>query len=346
MRVAIDLSSAASGGGVTYVREVLPRMAKSPGIDLGPILVRPATVGVLPPQLEIIPARNRLAARADSWRSKAECCDVVFAPTEISFQRYDAPLVLAVRNPSLALWLVREATVSRKVRFLAQRRIARQSARWATAHIAVSYFAASLAANLGVPSHRVHVVHHGGPPAVRRLERRPARRFLFVSNLYRYKNVDRMLSAFGGLPGDWTLDIVGAAVDLPFRRSLDRLKVHLGLSEKVNFVGPLFGEALKSAYLASDCFVWPPYAETFGHPLLEAHAFGLPIIAARAASNEEVAGAAAVYFDPFDVDALRSHLSIAMSEGLETGPLPREYSWDACVAATISVLKSACAAQR
>jgi glycosyltransferase involved in cell wall biosynthesis len=346
VRIAIDLSSAASGGGVTYARELLPRLAEVPGIDLGPVLVRPPAIDLLPPGLRILPAHGRAAARNAAWRSEAESCDVVFAPTEISLQRYKAPLVLAIRNASLVPWLVQESTVRRKTRFLAQRKLARQSAKWATAHIAVSHFAASLADNLGAPSHSVHVVHHGGPAAVRFVERLPARRFLFVSNLYRYKNVDRMISAFAGLSGDWTLDIVGAAVDLSFRRLLDQLTLRLGLSERVHFLGPLSETALHSAYLASDCFVWPPYAETFGHPLLEAHAFGLPIIAARASSNEEIAGAAAVYFDPFDVDGLRRYLSIAINEGLQTGPLPRHYSWEACAAATVSVLESACAAQR
>lgn len=340
MRVAIDLSSAAYGGGITYARELLPRLLEYPTVDVGPVLVRPNLVEVLPPTLQIVPARSRLAARDPRWRSAAESCDVVFAPTEITFQRYDVPLVLAIRNASLALSLVRESSLRRKARFLTQRQLARRSAKWASAHIAVSGFAARLGENLGVSPQRLRVVYHGGPAPVRAVETRPARRFLFVSALYRYKNVDRMINAFAGLPGNWTLDIVGADVDRRFRRLLDDLTRRLNLEDRVHFRGHLSGDALRSAYLNADCFVWPPYAETFGHPLLEAHSFGLPILAARAASSQEIVGDAAVYFDPYSVADLRNQLSYAAQVGVQAGPLPRQYSWEKCAAATAAVFQS------
>lgn len=347
MRIAIDLSSAASGGGITYARELLPRLLGLPNVELGAILVRPAVAHVVPAGLRVLSATDRFAARSSGWRREVERCDVVFAPSEISFQRYEVPTVLAVRNASLALWLVRESPLREKARFIVQRELARRSARWAVAHVAVSHHAARLAHdNLRIQPQRVHVVYHGGPARQRPLVRRPARRFLFVSNLYRYKNVSRLISALEGLSGEWSLDIVGAEVDQRFSRDLQRQVQKLHLTERVHFRGHLVGEQLRRAYLDADCFVWPPYAETFGHPLLEAHSFGLPIVAARASSNEEIVGGAAVYFDPFDVDGLRQQLASAMSEVLPIGSLPRRYSWDGCAVATARVLEEAVIAKR
>lgn len=292
--------------------------------------------------MRVLPATNRFAARSGTWLKEAERCDVVFVPSEITFQRYETPIVLAVRNASLALSLVRESPLRLKARFVAQREFARRSAKWSAAHIAVSRHAAHLATtNLRIPPERVHVVYHGGPAQVRPVVSTPAHRFLFVSNLYRYKNVKRAIIALAAIGGEWTLDLVGGEVEPAFSQELRQLTEKLGLEERIRFRGHLSGDSLQAAYLEADCFLWPPYAETFGHPLLEAHAFGLPIIAAEAASNREIAGDAAVYFEPFDVEDLQGKLIMAMTTGLQTGPLPRSYSWEDCAAGTVKVLQGA-----
>ena len=147
-----------------------------------------------------------------------------------------------------------------------------------------------------------------------------------------------MLLAFADLPGDWELEIVGSAPD-HLRERLDAIVTKSHLEGRVHFRGHLYGTDLDLAYESADCFVWPSYGETFGHPLLEAHAHGLPVLAARAGSNEEVAGASARYFDPYDVVELRRLLADAMAGNLAVGSLPREYSWDKCVEDTVAVLR-------
>lgn len=338
MRVAIDLSSAVYGGAITYARELFPHLSEY--VDISAVLARPTAIDLLP-QMPYVTCEGRLGARSARWQAAVEDCDVVYAPTEVSFRSYDIPLVLAIRNASLAPTLFPEMGMRKRTRFVVQREFARRSAKWATRHIAVSKFAAGLATNLRVPSKRVRVVYHGGPPIVRAVKSGPARTFLFVSALNRHKNVDRMIAAFEGLPGNWDLQIVGPTVEEKFRQALEDLSRTLGLEDRIHFRGPLSGDALGQAYLNADCFLWPPYLETFGHPLIEAYASGLPIIAARAASNEEIAGDAAVYFDPLDVKALHGRLRAAVSGRLRTGPLPRDYKWSQCAASTADVLHEA-----
>jgi glycosyltransferase involved in cell wall biosynthesis len=57
-------------------------------------------------------------------------------------------------------------------------------------------------------------------------------------------------------------------------------------------------------YSTSDVFVFPSIAESFGHPLVEAMASGLPIIASDIPVCREICGEAAIYFDPFNEKSL------------------------------------------
>jgi glycosyltransferase involved in cell wall biosynthesis len=61
---------------------------------------------------------------------------------------------------------------------------------------------------------------------------------------------------------------------------------------------------LPSAYRAASLFVFPSYTESFGHPLVEAMATGLPIVAADTPVNREMCGDAAMYFETFSPEAL------------------------------------------
>ena len=57
-------------------------------------------------------------------------------------------------------------------------------------------------------------------------------------------------------------------------------------------------EKIESVYRDTDIFLFPSLVESFGHPLVEAMASGLPIIASDTTVNREICGDAAVYFDP------------------------------------------------
>lgn len=61
--------------------------------------------------------------------------------------------------------------------------------------------------------------------------------------------------------------------------------------------------SLPALYRSADIFVFPSYTESFGHPLVEAMAAGLPVVAADTACNREICGDAAVYFPAFNARA-------------------------------------------
>ena len=72
----------------------------------------------------------------------------------------------------------------------------------------------------------------------------------------------------------------------------------------VEFLGPLGMQETQGLYREGDLFVFPSFCESFGQPLVEAMAHGLPIVASNTQVNREVCGEAAVYFSPQDAEDL------------------------------------------
>jgi glycosyltransferase involved in cell wall biosynthesis len=84
----------------------------------------------------------------------------------------------------------------------------------------------------------------------------------------------------------------------PHRAVLDKLARDLGIFEQMHFLGFLTPEELQVVFSAATAMVFPSKFEGFGLPILEAFHAGLPVISSSASTLPEVAGDAAVYFDP------------------------------------------------
>jgi len=109
----------------------------------------------------------------------------------------------------------------------------------------------------------------------------------------------------------------------------------LGLGDEVVELGAIPYASLHRVYGACDLYVTPAYAETFAHPLVEAMASGLPVIASDLAVHREVCGDAAAYFPRFSADGLAEKI-IQLSRSTERASAMREmgrlrsrdFSWD------------------
>ena len=74
-------------------------------------------------------------------------------------------------------------------------------------------------------------------------------------------------------------------------------------------------------YAAAAVFVYRSLAEGFGLPVLEALSCGAAVAASGSTALPEVAGDAALYFDPTDTDELRSVLERLLTDEAEAGRL-------------------------
>ncbi len=91
-------------------------------------------------------------------------------------------------------------------------------------------------------------------------------------------------------------------------RRLRNLAEELGISERVKFTGFVPDFELMALYSAARAYACPSNYEGFGFTVLEAMACGTPVVCSEAASLPEVAGDAALYANPLDVEAFAQAL--------------------------------------
>lgn len=116
------------------------------------------------------------------------------------------------------------------------------------------------------------------------------------------------------------------------------------------FTGYVADEHLKALYSGATCFVYPSYFEGFGLPILEAMKCGTPVLAGNRTSIPEVAGDAALLFDPFDVSSLVEALKRVLNDApyrasLSARGLQRanQFSWQRTAQLTLAVYQKAAA---
>lgn len=185
---------------------------------------------------------------------------------------------------------------------------------------------------LGVDAQKIRVIHLAPDAFFRRLDpedikssfRAISKRYgiifryiLYVGDLGVVKNLDGLLEALAiifrsGLAHDLQLVVVGKKLPQHVERLKGKIE-SLGLWRHVVFTDYISMQDLLVLYNQALVLAFPSLQEGFGLPVLEAMACGTPIIAARTSSIPEIAGEAAILFDPLNpeeiADALRRVLT-------------------------------------
>ena len=241
----------------------------------------------------------------------------------------------------------------------------RSTARRAAQIITVSeYSQQDIIKTYGVPPEIVIVTPESAPPGFTRVtaetELQKMRRIygiegdyiLSLCSIQPRKNLVRLIEAYsllrrshreGKLP---QLVLAGKRgwLDKETRRAAQRQDMSAG----IRFTGYVADEHLNALYSAATCFVYPSYFEGFGLPILEAMKCGTPVIAGNRTSIPEVAGQAALLFDPFDVQSLVEALKRVLNDPqyrvmLSAKGLQRasEFSWQTTARLTLAAYEKA-----
>jgi glycosyltransferase involved in cell wall biosynthesis len=358
-RILFDGTNAKSGGGFTYLVNIVPRLAAIAPADRLRVLVSSEAVArSIPPspnlEIDLLPPvswlRRLRVTHIDVGRvARSWGADLYFSAGEVAPVLVPCPTIASFRNPNLYTAIDQGWGWKQRIRMRILRGVSRLSARSCDRILFVSEDSARWIGDaLSIPVERRAVVHHGIDPDAWKPPERPdpSRRhghssyILSVSSVYRYKNFVRLIEAYTALARRHDdmpdLLIIGDIVDEDYSEQMQRARDEAGeLAMRIHLLGEVPYAEIKSYYAGAELFVFPSYLETFGHPLLEAMASGVPTVASDIPVFHEIAGDAVLYADPHDTESLASTMEEALftprvRERLRASARDRvgAFSWD------------------
>jgi glycosyltransferase involved in cell wall biosynthesis len=182
-------------------------------------------------------------------------------------------------------------------------------------------------------------------------------RLLFVSHYNYFRNFETLLRALPEL-NRLAVAKTGRSVELVLTTTIGDGIVHggydttnaasliktLGVDRCLRMLGEVPYGQLHHLYEVCDLFVCPSYAESFGHPLVEAMASGLPVATADLPVHREVGGEAVATFSPFDFADLARCCAELLADDSRRMKMredglarAREFSWDRHVSGLVEI---------
>jgi glycosyltransferase involved in cell wall biosynthesis len=140
---------------------------------------------------------------------------------------------------------------------------------------------------------------------------------VYPANFWPHKNHALLVTAFAmysAAHADSHLKLVCPGQPDAARTALRDATTRMGIGDRVIFPGYASESEMAALYRASLGLVFPSLYEGFGLPLLEAMALGVPVLASNTTCIPEVAGDAALYFDPRVPRAIVSAIERLSSE--------------------------------
>lgn len=324
-----------TGGMEVVARELIPELAAISDLRLTAFVNREAKQAGGGPWGELIPsvtvpvhARNRFAWVWGEQRhlprlAAAAGCDVVHSLASTAPVRGPYRRVTTIHD--LNYKLVPESHFG--LRGLGMRVLVPAAARRSHRVIVdAASTRADLISHLGVAPGKIDVAPLGvavqadapaTPAAELRakldLDERPL--VLSLSAKRPHKNLSRLLRALAAIDAAERPALVVPGYATPHEAELRQLADSLSIGDTVRMPHWLPAEDLEGLYAVATAVVFPSLYEGFGLPVLEAMARGVPVACSNRSSLPEVAGDAALLFDPEDVLAIRLALERLLGDG-------------------------------
>ena len=182
---------------------------------------------------------------------------------------------------------------------------------------------------LGIPAERIKVTHLAGDGFQRHVDPEQnayaqtfGRYLIYPAKFWKHKNHEFLLKAFSARREEFKrhgLQLVLTGGFTPEETlALQKMAQENGIDSQVQILGFQSAAALSALVRNAYFLVFPSLFEGFGMPILEALESSCPVICSRQGSLPEVAGDAAIYFDPLALDSL-----VAIFDDLLNGSIDR-----------------------
>jgi glycosyltransferase involved in cell wall biosynthesis len=338
MHLFINSLAASAGGGLTYIRNVLPYLAAAADLRVTVALGRSLRQefrgfnAIDFQELEVPAARRfwyeQLTLPGIVRRSGA---DILLSTGNFALRNSPVPQILLSRNSIYTSPdFYRDLRTRHEYRMWLETHVrgvmAKRSIRWADCTVAPSeVFAAELARWTGI---RVLAIPHGfdrdaftadPSPLAPEVEQKlgaaeDSFKLLFVSHYNYYRNFETLIRSLPLLRDR----LAGRTVKLLLTCKLApgenpgsyrpetaaALVKALGVAGRVIELGAIPYRQLHQLYRRADIYVTPAYTETFAHPLVEAMSCGVAVVASDLPVHKEICEDAALYFPRFSPEEL------------------------------------------
>lgn len=385
-RVLLNAMASTAGGGTTYLRNVLPRLAGKSGKEIIPpdlffhLLVPPEHLqGYLQfagPRIiiETAPVSGGILSRW--WWEQTRLrgylrehqIDVLISLGNFALFHSPVTQILFNRNALYFSDDFKRDLISRKqygmlLGHLLKSRLAKASIRQADINVTPTIaFANLISEDRSLRECRFEVLPFGFDPSIFQAgDANPDQdsdakidlgenccRVLYVSHYNYFRNFETLIHSLPEMKQK-IREMTGKRLQLLLTTDLKRGAVYggydstsaaemidrMGVRNDIVMLGNVPYQNLHTIYRLADLFVCPSYAESFGHPLLEAMASGVPVVAANLPVHREICEEAAIYFDVFNpVDLAQKCASLLSDANLKASLKERgknqaaKFTWD------------------
>ena len=318
MKILINAISAKQGGIVTYTQNLAHSLLRR-GVDFR--IAVPPTLRHLPNAVpfsasDYYPIR-RFIWEQTAWRRHVSRWnpDILFSSANYALLSGGTKQVLLVRegglfDPFYMRMLAPEQGVTAAVlRYLRRTLIEMSIARSDVTIVPSESLRNLLIAHNPNVGNKCLTIQYGTPidrfaaPVRRSWRADGILRILYVGVYYPHKVPGDLILAAEKLNADGLTCRIRLTVDLDQMAATpgskgDMFHIRRGIANGIVELGSIQYSDLPVAYASHDLFAFPSVSETFGHPMAEALAAKIPIVAARTAINREILGDCAEFYTP------------------------------------------------
>jgi glycosyltransferase involved in cell wall biosynthesis len=283
-------------------------------------------------------------------------CTANTAPLKINI-----PLILTLHDIIYLEQISMKGTAYQNLGNLYRRLVVPKNVKKAELILTVSEFERqNIVDTLKIPEKKIEVLYNGvgpqfnnsyGHDVVRKFKEDqdfPEQYVLFLGNTAPKKNTINVVKAFARYADNVNIPIPLVLLDYSkalVQKLLEEIK-QPHLIKHFIFPGYVSHQQMPLVYAGATLFLYPSLRESFGLPILEAMACGVPVITSDTSSMPEVAGNAAILIDPHDVLAISNAIMLVLSneklknelvlKGLQRAAI---FSWKASAQRLLDVYK-------
>ncbi len=298
--------------------------------------------------------------------AKADRCELLHCTSNTAPLKTVMPLVVTVHDiiymeKSILQILRGSGTPYQKFGNLYRRTVVPKVIKNSKVVITVSQFEKTRMADFfGMADGKLRAVYNGVSPHFRPVKdvqtlnearkkyRLPERFFFHLGNTDPKKNTAGVIKAYAKFRQQTGLDIPLVMLDFDRDELLSMAKASgdSHIIDHIHLTGYVPNKELPAIYSLSEVFLYPSLRESFGIPILEAMACGVPVITSNTSSMPEVSGGAALLVDPFNPENITEAMIRLLNDNdLRQGLIQKgfeqsaKFTWEAMARQVLEIYK-------